>query len=511
MTKHERFAKALVVDDDALSRKKMTAALRALNIPSQAVASGQDALELIRDRDVDLVLLDILMPGMSGFDVLAALREERLLREVPVLVISGLDQTDDIVRALELGAVDFLPKDVEPAIFRARVSASLEQKRLRDQERHYLDDVARLTDAARSLREGLNEPSGISVDQVSQRQDGLGVLARVFSELATAVHARETQARRRINLLQGSLLLLIMGLSWGVVPALSKILIASGVSNPIGVAAWVAVVTVTCVSLALILSGTRPHITRQALMFGLVTGLFAGVLPQTVLFWVSGHVPGIVLSITLALESLFVFAIAATLRIEHPSVLRLTGLAVGFLAVLLVMFTTEEAEGIGVPLWVLAGLLVPLSYAVQSVLVASMPGTEGRSPAELLWFIMLGSSVWGWTAALLTGSAINPLTVETQTIFLVAGIGVLSAISNGAYILTIRRMGAVFASQYAYVVTVVGVMWSMLLLNERLTLWIWIAIACVLAGIFLVRPKEQKVSMADILGDDTAVKSGKSA
>lgn len=515
MTKVERFAKALVVDDDALSRKKFSAALKSLNIPSQAVACGQAAMDLIRDGDVDLVLLDILMPGMSGFDVLAALRDEGYLRDIPVLVISGLDQTDDVVQAIELGAVDFLPKDVDPAIFRVRVSASLEQKRLRDQERHYLDDVARLTEAARSLREGLTDPSGsnISIAPVVQRRDGLGVLARVFSELATAVHVRETQARQRINLLQGSLLLLIMGLTWGVVPALSKILVASGVSNPIGVAAWVAVVTVTCVSVVMIATGTRPNVSRQTLVFGLVAGLFAGVLPQSVLFWVSGHVPGIVLSITLALESLFVFAIAATLRIEQPNVLRLAGLGVGFLAVLLVMFSTKEAQGIGIPLWVLAGLIVPLSYAVESILVASMPGTEHRSPVELLWFIMLGSSVWGWSAAVLTGSVINPLTAEPQTIMLIAGIGVLSAISNGSYILTIRRMGAVFASQYAYVVTVLGVMWSMLLLNERLTLWIWAAIVCVLAGIFMVRPKEQSVSMADILGDDddTVISRDKSA
>lgn len=511
MTKYERFAKALVVDDDALSRKKMTAALKALNVPSQSVGSGQEALDLIRTGDVDLVLLDILMPGMSGFDVLEVLRKEGLLREVPVLVISGLDQTDDIVRALELGALDFLPKDVEPAIFRARVSASLEQKRLRGQERNYLEDVTRLTDAARSLREGLSDPSDISIGAVRERQDGLGVLARVFSELAREVHARETKARRRIDLLQGSLLLLIMGLTWGVVPALSKILVASGVSNPIGVAAWVAVVTVTCVSVVMLMTGTRPQVTRRTLVFGLVAGLFAGVLPQSVLFWVSGHLPGIVLSITLALESLFVFAIAATLRIEQPSILRLTGLVVGFFAVLLVMFSTKEAEGFGIPLWILVGLLVPLSYAVESILVASMPSSERHSPVELLLFIMLGSSVWAWSAALLTGSAINPMTAETQTILLIAGIGVLSAISNGSYILAIRRMGAVFASQYAYVVTVLGVMWSMILLNERLTLWIWAAIACVLAGIFLVRPKEKSVSMAEILGDDTGVSRDRSA
>ena len=503
MTTMERFALALVVDDDPLSRKKFSAALRSLSVPCEAVADGQAALDRLRAGGVDLVLLDILMPGISGFDVLAELREEAALREIPVLVISGLDQTEDIVRALELGAVDFLPKNVAPPIFRARVTACLEQKRLRDQERSYLDDVAKLTDAARMLREGDTDPGKIPVERIIQRQDGLGVLARVFKELAIAVHRREIAARRRISLLQGSILLLIMGLTWGVVPALSKLLVAPGALNPIGVAAWVAVVTLACLTCAMIGTGQRPRVTRDILGFGLIAGLFAGVLPQTALFWVSGHVPGVVLSITLALESLFVFAIAATLRIEKPSFLRLAGLIIGLVSVFVVMFTIEEADGVGVPLWVLAGLIVPLSYALESVLVASMPSTKDRTPLELLFFIMLGSSIWGWSAALATGSVLNPWAAETTTLALIGAIGVLSAISNGSYVLTIRRMGAVFASQYAYVVTVMGVLWSVLLLGERLTTWIWVALACVLVGIFMVQPKKQAVSLSQILANGT--------
>ncbi|MEO1705640.1 MAG: response regulator [Pseudomonadota bacterium] len=493
---------ALVVDDDPLSCKKFSAALKSIDVPSETFTDGASALDRLREGGVDLILLDILMPEMTGFEVLEILRQDDALREVPVLVISGLDQTSDVVQALELGAVDFLPKNVEPMIFRTRVSTSLSRKQMRDKERLYLEDVERLTDAARLLREKGSEPGRMPIASVKERIDSLGTLARVFGELATAVHERETRARRRINLLQGSILLLIMGMAWGVVPALSKILVTPGLNNPIGVAAWVALVTFSCVSVILAATRRRPRFSRQIMVFGLVAGLFAGVLPQTVLFWVSGHLPGIVLSICLALESLFVFAIAATMRLEKPSMVRLIGLLVGLVAVLLVMFTTKEAEGVGAPLWVLAVLLVPLSYAVESILVATMPGTEDRSPVELLWFIMLGSSVWGWSAALLTGAVIDPTAAQTQTILLIAAVGVLSAISNGSYILAIRRMGAVFASQYAYVVTVLGVLWSMILLDERLTLWVLVSLACVLLGIFMVRPKEQPVSLGDILGED---------
>lgn len=495
----------LVVDDDALSRKKFLAALRSLHVRAEAVADGQAALDRVRQGGVDLVLLDILMPGKTGFDVLSEMRLDPTLAEVPVLVISGLDQTDDIVRALELGAVDFLPKDVAPPIFRARVAACHEKKRLRDQERVYLDDVAELTEAARTLRAGATAPDQIRIDQVARRTDGLGNLARVFKELAQAVHARETLARQRVSLLQGALLLLIMGLTWGVVPALSKILVAPGALNPIGVSAWVGLVTVGVVGCVMLGAGLRPRLSWPALRFGLIAGLFAGMLPQTTLFWVSGHVPGVVLSITLALESLIVFAISAGLRVEKPSVLRLLGLSVGLVAVFIIMFTTEETEGLGVPLWVLAGLIVPLSYAVESMLVASMPETHKHLPVELLFLIMLGSSIWGWGAAALTGSTINPWEAERASLILIVAIGVISAISNGCYILAIRRMGAVFASQYAYVVTIMGVGWSVLLLGERLTVWIWVALGCVLFGIFMVRPKAQAVRFSEILRPDAMV------
>lgn len=434
-----------------------------------AVSNGHDAMTLLRAGGIDLVLLDILMPEMSGFDVLAQMQESAAMCDVPVLVISGLDKTDHIVQALELGAVDFLPKNVEPAIFRARVSGCLEKKVLRDLERRYLDDVAQLTEVARDLQAGSLDPDQIAISNVASRRDGLGNPARVFVELAAAVHDREAKARNRISLLQGLILLLIMGVSWGLVPALSKLLVAPAAISPVGMASWVSLVTMSCAGAVLFATGQRLQFSWPFLRFGLIAGLFAGVLPQTVLFWVSGHVPGAVLSITLAMESLMVLAIAACLRVEKPNLPRLLGLLTGLVAVLVIMLTTEQEDGLQGPLWILAGLLVPLSYAVESILVAAMPETEHHSPVQLLFVIMLGSSLWGWSAATVTGSVINPFTAETMTLALIGAIGVLSAISNGSYVLTIRRMGAVFASQYAYFVTVIGVGWSVILLDERLT------------------------------------------
>ncbi len=131
-----RQAAILVADDSDALRVAMLGMFRALGYRnvSQAV-DGQAALDLLRQREFDLLVLDIEMPRLDGFGVLEALKKDPLRRHLPVIVASGLDEIEAVVRCIELGAEDFLPKPVNSVLLRARVSASLERKRLRDLER----------------------------------------------------------------------------------------------------------------------------------------------------------------------------------------------------------------------------------------------------------------------------------------------------------------------------------------------------------------------------------------
>jgi adenylate cyclase len=101
---------------------------------SEFASNGQEALDQIRDGDFDLVLLDILMPVKNGIEVLQELNEEGFLRHMPVLVVSGLDSSQEIIQCIELGAEDFLPRPINLTLLRARVNACLEKKRLRERE-----------------------------------------------------------------------------------------------------------------------------------------------------------------------------------------------------------------------------------------------------------------------------------------------------------------------------------------------------------------------------------------
>ena len=132
----------LVVDDNAANREMLSRRLARVGHRVQVVANGTDALALLRQQPIDLVLLDVLMPGMSGYDVLRRLTADEALREIPVVMISALDEMDSVVRCIELGAQDYLPKPFDPVLLRARIGACLEKKRLRDREAMHLRELA---------------------------------------------------------------------------------------------------------------------------------------------------------------------------------------------------------------------------------------------------------------------------------------------------------------------------------------------------------------------------------
>lgn len=127
-------AYVLVVDDSELNRKMLARFMVRMGHSCDFAANGREALDKIKQNDYDLVLLDILMPEMNGLEVLQELNRQELLRHMPVLVVSGLDSSEEIIACIELGAEDFLTRPINVTLLRARVNACLEKKRLRERE-----------------------------------------------------------------------------------------------------------------------------------------------------------------------------------------------------------------------------------------------------------------------------------------------------------------------------------------------------------------------------------------
>jgi adenylate cyclase len=131
----------LIVDDDPLNRRLLVKSLETEGHRTTAVENGFEALKALSTDPPDVVLLDVEMPGLDGIEVLERIKTDLELGHIPVIMISGVDDTDSIVRCIEAGAEDFLPKPFDPVILRARIDAGLNRKRLRDLEQERVRGV----------------------------------------------------------------------------------------------------------------------------------------------------------------------------------------------------------------------------------------------------------------------------------------------------------------------------------------------------------------------------------
>jgi DNA-binding response OmpR family regulator len=186
----------LVVDDLADNRELLDRRLRRQGYLVDTAENGRVALEMISTGDFDLILLDIMMPEVDGYEVLRRVKANPATRDIPVVMISAVEEIQSVVRCIEGGADDYLPKPFDPVLLRARVGACLEKKRLRDKEVEYLRQVAHVTDAASAVDSG-SYASGM-LATVAVRPDELGRLARVFDKMATEVRAREERLRGQL-------------------------------------------------------------------------------------------------------------------------------------------------------------------------------------------------------------------------------------------------------------------------------------------------------------------------
>lgn len=190
----------LIVEDDPLNREMLSRRLQRLGYSVAHAENGRVALDILKNQPFDLVLLDIIMPEMNGFQTIEFMKTDPKLRYVPVIMITALDEVDSTVRCLEAGAEDYVPKPFNPIILRARINASLEKKWLRDQEQAHLTQLQ--AERSKSERLLLNILPKAIADRLKQGErvivDSFREATVLFADIAGFTRIAATMAPSRM-------------------------------------------------------------------------------------------------------------------------------------------------------------------------------------------------------------------------------------------------------------------------------------------------------------------------
>ena len=479
----------LVVDDQAFFRKKISRSLTTLGYLVETVNSGTEAIDRSRAQDIDVILLDLLMPGMDGYSVIQELQSDPVLKNIPVIVISALQEdTARVVEAIKLGAEDFLPKDYSQPVLQARVDASLRKKRNRDQELDRLSALQRLMNATDLLEKGTYNPSKLGLDAITRRGDAVATLTSVFAGMAQQIYDREQKLRQKVNTLKGLFLLLMCGLLFGLDAPIAK-LMSQFKAHPLGVSIWISVVACLLTLPYSIYKKDIPPFSWSMFKYFLIWGFCTCVLGDVFLLMAAEKLQATVLSIILVLEVLLVFAYSAVTKLEKATTKRFLGLVIGLIGVAMAVYA-QESTGTNVWGYALLAIAVPAGYAAIDILIVVSKQVEMKPMTTLGFASLFGLFIMipiAWYQDGFVGLSLPPGRFELGLLFW----GILTVVGMLLLVLLISTAGAVFGSQAAYVMTLAGIFWSILLLGESLTTATWLALGVICIGLLLVEPKHE--------------------
>lgn len=279
-----------------------------------------------------------------------------------------------------------------------------------------------------------------------------------------------------------------LGAGWGLVQPLAVIAVSDG-HKPYGLIFWQLGIAVALLVPAVALRGGGLPLHRRALALYAAVATVGTLVPAGTGYRAAADLPAGILSLLLSLIPLLAFPVALVLGLDRFSALRLFGLVLGFCGVLLLVLPEAALPDRAMLAVLPIALVAPIFYALEGNIMAKW-GTGGLGPLQ----VILGSSLIGLPVAgalaLALGQWITPPLAqwgapETALVALsVVDIGIYAG-----YVWLVMRAGAVFAAQVSYLVTGFGMVWSMLLLDESFSLWVWAAMGVMFLGLALVQPR----------------------
>ena len=294
--------------------------------------------------------------------------------------------------------------------------------------------------------------------------------------------------RPRAKRLGSLLILLFLGIVWGLSFSLARMATESGI-HPVMINYWSCLISATLLSAYCAFTKTIPPITRSLVGFYFICAVLGSVIPGTLYFYAAAHVSAGVLSITIATVPLLTFIAAAVFRIEAVSYKRILGILCGISSIGLLVVPDSSLPNPNAAPWVIMMVLAAACYAAEGLVIAT------RAPPKVNVFVVV-------TAVLITAVIImTPIVWLTGTFELmpwpfsrsvgaILGMSVIMATAYGGFYYLIVLAGPVYASQTAYLITLSGVLWGILIFDETHSAWIWASLAVMMIALSLVKPQE---------------------
>ena len=280
-----------------------------------------------------------------------------------------------------------------------------------------------------------------------------------------------------------------MGIVWGLAFSLVKIAVELG-GTPIGLTFWTCLITGLLLLGFSILRGQKLNIKLKDLRIILLLTFLGAMLPNIFFYYAAAHVSAGILSITITVVPIATYALSFLLKLETISARRITGVFFGVGAILVLVLPENSLPNKNEVIWIIVACLSSISYALENITLA-IRGIDGIGPVRLSCGInLLAALILGVFSYFTNNFMPVPLPVTTLT-WTILGISLIGATAYTLFVLTVANSGPLFASQVAFLVTISGVLWGMLIFGEEHSRWVWLSLVLMLIGMALVSPKRK--------------------
>lgn len=281
--------------------------------------------------------------------------------------------------------------------------------------------------------------------------------------------------------------MILIGLLWGLTIPLTKIAVSTG-HQPFGLIFWQTAIGVILLGSFQLMRGWRPKFTVPVMVFFTVISFSGTLIPNFTSYLAQQHLPAGVMAIVIAMVPMFSLSFAILAKIETPSIIRFSGIVLGFVAMVLIAIPETSLPDPSKAIFVLIALIAPVFYGFESVFVALRQPDDVDAITILFMASLIGCIIVS-PLAVLSGQWINPLDPWGDAEWALIASSAIHAMVYCTFIWLVRFAGPVFSDQASYPVTLSGVVLSIVLLGEGYSSWIWLSLFLVMFGLALVQPR----------------------